>query len=168
MLLKRFKVPKLHTADVAGEEFVGRETSAVILFAMLDVGRAVPVALAALLADERLVVAGRLRRVLQRGVALQQPRGRERGQAHAAAAPLRQRVAPVVQHAVVAEVAAQAARLQRQQRRPQRQRARRARPARPARPPARQLHAHLQALTAPLQRVGGSIFDIRLNERTLL
>lgn len=55
-----------------------------VLLAVLDVGGPVAVTLAALLAGERLVVAG-LAGVLQQRVPLQQPRRRERRQADAAA-----------------------------------------------------------------------------------
>jgi len=55
-----------------------------ILLAVLHVGGPVAVTLAALLARERLVVAG-LASVLQQRVTLQQPRRRERRQADAAA-----------------------------------------------------------------------------------
>lgn len=118
-----------------------------VLFAMFDIGGTVPVALAALLADEGLVVTGRLGGVLQGCVALEQPGGREGGEADPAAAPLGvQQVSVVVHHAVVAEVAPQPTRLQGQQGRPQRQRggaARRDR-ARYARGHARHVQAHLE------------------------
>lgn len=55
-----------------------------VLLAMFDISGSIAVALAALLAGERLVVAG-LAGVLQQCVPFQQPRRRERRQADAAA-----------------------------------------------------------------------------------
>lgn len=71
MLLERLEVSELHTANVASEELVGWESRAVVLFSVFDVGGSVAVALTTLLADEGFLV--RPRRVLQGGVALQQP-----------------------------------------------------------------------------------------------
>lgn len=87
VLLERLQIPELHPANVAGEQLVGREAGAVILLPMLHVRGTVAVALAALLAGERLVVA-RLAGVLEQRVPFQQPGGRKRGQTDAA--PTRQ------------------------------------------------------------------------------
>jgi hypothetical protein len=81
VLLERFQVPELHSADVAGEELVGRKTSPVVLLPVLDVSRTVPVALAALLADERLLHGVERADVLQGSVLLQQPDRGEGGHA---------------------------------------------------------------------------------------
>lgn len=117
MFFEGLEVAELHAADIAGEEFVGGEAGAVVLFAVLNVSGSVPVALAALFADEGLLIAGGVGGVLQGRVALEEPGGGEGGEADPAAAALRvQQVAAGVAHAVVAEVAAQTARLQSQQR----------------------------------------------------
>jgi hypothetical protein len=81
----RYGVPELHAADVAGEELVGGKSGPVVLLPVLDVGRTVAVTLAALLAGEGLVVAG-LTRVLEDGVALEEPTRGEAREADAAAA----------------------------------------------------------------------------------
>jgi len=83
--------PELHAAYVAREQFVGRQTGPVVLFAVLEIGRTVTVALTALVALERFLVAAvaavaahRLTGVLQRRVLFQEPRGRETRQADGA------------------------------------------------------------------------------------
>lgn len=73
VFLKGFEVPELHAADVAGEQLVRRETRPVVLLPVLDVRRAVSVALATLFADERFVDRAQGADVLQGGVLLQQP-----------------------------------------------------------------------------------------------
>ena len=85
VFLERLEVPELHPADVAGEEFVGRQSSAVVLFAVLHVGGTVPIALPALLADEGLVDGAQGAYVLEGGVLFQQPDGGKGG--HAGRAP---------------------------------------------------------------------------------
>ncbi|KPI91333.1 hypothetical protein RR46_14837 [Papilio xuthus] len=73
MFFERLQISKLHAADVACEQLIGGQPRSVVLLPMLYVRGPVPVALAALLAHEGLVVAGGLRCVLQRGVAFEQP-----------------------------------------------------------------------------------------------
>lgn len=74
----------MHTAYVAREQLVGRQTGPMVLFAVLEIGRTVTVTLAALIALERFLVAAiapvaahRLPGVLQGRVLFQEPRGRE-------------------------------------------------------------------------------------------
>lgn len=90
-----------------------------ILFPVLDISGAIAVRLTALLADKWFVIASRVGIVLQGGVALQQPGGREGREAHSTAATLRLHRVSRVRHAVVAEVPPQATGLQREERRPQ-------------------------------------------------
>ena len=91
VLLERLQVAELHAAHVAGEELVGRDpapaaTAAGLPPVMLRQHRPVPAAgvpalLPAQPAQVRLVVVDRQVRVLQGGVLLQQPDGREVGHA---------------------------------------------------------------------------------------
>uniref|UniRef100_A0A182THF6 Uncharacterized protein n=1 Tax=Anopheles melas TaxID=34690 RepID=A0A182THF6_9DIPT len=92
VLLERLQVAELHAAHVAGEELVGRDPAPAAADAarlppvMLRQHRPVPAAgvpalLPAQPAQVRLVVVDRQVRVLQGGVLLQQPGGREVGHA---------------------------------------------------------------------------------------
>lgn len=56
MLTDDYYSPELHTAYIAREQLVSRQTGSVILFAMLEIGRTVTITLTALVALERFLV----------------------------------------------------------------------------------------------------------------
>lgn len=83
--------PELHSAYVAREQLVGRQSGSVVLFAVLEISRPVTVALAALVTLERFFVTAVaavtthwLSGVLEGRVLFQEPCGRETGQADGA------------------------------------------------------------------------------------
>lgn len=85
VLFERLEVPKLHPANVAGEEFVRWESGAMILLSVFDVRRSVAVALPALLANKGFVDGTQGTQMLQSGVLFQEPDGRESGSTGGAA-----------------------------------------------------------------------------------
>lgn len=66
-------LPKLHPANIARKQLVGRQTCPMVLLAVLDVSGPVPVTLPALITDERFVYGPQASHVLESGVLLQQP-----------------------------------------------------------------------------------------------